>query len=107
MDCSETCQAGRLEHAIRLAQSLLERIASQVGQLDCACPNLGLKFVWNDLCEVIDDLETDIQASRNVYNNIEPLLMEMEHPDVTENENTHATRNRGSHATRNQPRRIA
>jgi len=77
-NCRKTCQAGMLEHAIKLAQIQLERVAVRICRTHKCHPDIGLGEDYTDICEVIDDLETDVQVARSVHDG-EYIFIELEH----------------------------
>ena len=83
-NCRKTCQAGMLEHAIKLAQAQLERIAVRIARKHHRHPKPKLDEDYTDICEVIDDLETDVQVARCVHDNGEYIFMELEHHEHDE-----------------------
>jgi len=82
-----------LEHAIKRAQSRLETVATLVAQLTRVFPVAGvtgvrLDSVWQDIAEVIDDLEFDIQGTRKVHTDLKQLLEEWDDHDNDKNGDT-------------------
>ena len=100
-NCRKTCRAARLEHAIKLAQNELEKIAVRICKVNSIHPNLRLSEEWQDLCQVIDDLESDVQDSRKVHDS--PTTLQEIWNDIDHDEKTKTT----EHLDDRPPRRRA
>jgi hypothetical protein len=86
-DCSETCQAGILQHAFRRVHGELESVSVTLGGYRLARPDVDLQWLDQWICNIMEGVETDIRESREARDRPEMLFIETGYHDIDENEN--------------------